>query len=175
MPKCTIRPSGDVVDIPEGVNLLKALRDQDIYVKSSCGGHASCTDCVIKIVAGEDCLTPPPFDELKLLGNVFHITKERLACQTCLTGDVTVDLSGHDKARDEQKLRQKTSKFSKKKAIRRTKDDVEKMSKEREEEYAASEEAGRKKSDEWKRHWENTEKDPLKPKRLGGNKRPKRR
>lgn len=175
MPKCTIRPSGEVVDIPEGVNLLQALRDKDVYVKSSCGGHATCSDCIIKVVAGEDALTPPPFDELNLLGNVFHITKERLACQTCLTGDATIDLSAHDKAQDEQKLRQKTGRFSKKKAIRRKKDEVEKINEERQQEWHANEEKGRQTSEEWKRHWEKGEKDPMKPKKLGGNRRPKRR
>lgn len=77
--KVTLKPSGEIVEIEEGKNLLSALREQDIYVKSSCGGVASCSDCIVKIVSGEDHLTPPPFSELKLLGNVFHITKERLA------------------------------------------------------------------------------------------------
>ena len=52
-----------------------------MYIKSSCGGVASCTDCRIKVIAGEDSLTTPPFEEVQLLGNVFHITKERLSCQ----------------------------------------------------------------------------------------------
>ena len=111
--KVTLKPSGEVVEVEEGKNLLVALREQNIYIKSSCGGHASCTDCIIKIVSGEDYITPPPFEELKLLGNVFHITKERLACQTCLTGDVTIDIGKHDLATDEAKLKNKTSNFSK--------------------------------------------------------------
>jgi 2Fe-2S ferredoxin len=90
--KVTLKPSCNVVEVEEAQNLLEALREQDIYIKSSCGGVASCSDCIIKIVSGEDHLTPPPFSELKLLGNVFHITKERLACQTCVTGDVTIDM-----------------------------------------------------------------------------------
>ena len=113
--KVTLKPEGIVVEVEEGRNLLIALREQNTYIKSSCGGHATCSDCIIKVVSGEDYLTPPPFNELKLLGNVFHITKERLACQTCITGDVTIDISKHDKASDEAKLKNKTSNFSKKK------------------------------------------------------------
>jgi ferredoxin len=123
MPKVTLRPSLEVIDIPEEKNLLTALRDAGIYVKSSCGGHATCSDCIIKIVSGEDSLTPPPFEELKLLGNVFHITKERLSCQTKITGDVTIDLSNHDKSRDQERMRSKTSQFSKSRTVRRTKDE----------------------------------------------------
>ena len=112
--KVTLKPSGQIVEVAEGKNLLEALREQDIYIKSSCGGHATCSDCIIKVVSGEDYVTPPPFAELKLLGNVFHITKERLACQTCLVGDVTIDISKHDKASDEAKLNNKAKSFAKK-------------------------------------------------------------
>ena len=128
--KVTLKPSGDIVEIEEGKNLLSALREQDIYVKSSCGGVASCSDCIVKIVSGEDHLTPPPFSELKLLGNVFHITKERLACQTCVTGDVTIDITKHNKASDEEKLRSKTTQFTKKipTKVKKTMTAVKKMS-----------------------------------------------
>jgi 2Fe-2S ferredoxin len=159
--KVTLKPSGEVVEVEEGKNLLVALREQNIYIKSSCGGHATCTDCIIKIVSGEDYITPPPFEELKLLGNVFHITKERLACQTCLTGDVTIDITKHDKATDEAKLKNKTSNFSKKKQhIKiRKEPDIENLAK----------------AETWKKHWEkNPDADASNaPKKLAGGKRPK--
>lgn len=172
MPKCTLRPNGEQVEVESGLNLLEALRAKDIYVKSSCGGHATCSDCVIKIVSGEDNLSPPPFEELKLLGNVFHITKERLACQTCISGDVTIDLSNHDKDRDERNMRNKAGKFAKKKPIVRKKDEAaqikEARSKEQEKESAAKDVENAK----WEKHWDKAT-EPNKPKRLGGNKRPK--
>jgi ferredoxin len=113
----TVRVEGtdSQIQVEEGVNLLQALREQDVYVKSSCGGVASCSDCKIKVVFGEDHLSAPPFEEIKLLGNIFHITKERLACQTTITGDVTLDLSGHDKRADEKKRQQKTQKIIRRK------------------------------------------------------------
>mgnify|MGYP000252269903 CR=1 FL=1 len=138
--KVTLRPSGVVVEVEEGKNLLACLREQNIYIKSSCGGHATCSDCIIKVVSGEDYITPPPFDELKLLGNVFHITKERLACQTCVTGgDVTIDITKHDKATDEDKLKSKTSNYSKKKQVHtkvRKENDIEKIRADKEVERA---------------------------------------
>ena len=172
--KVTLKPTGDVVEVEEGKNLLVALREQNIYIKSSCGGHATCTDCIIKIVSGEDYITPPPFSELKLLGNVFHITKERLACQTCLTGDVTIDITKHDKATDEAKLKNKTSNFSKKKQHTkiRKEPDIKKIRSERADERAKEETVNLAKAETWKKHWEKNQ-DSEAPKKLAGGKRPK--
>lgn len=173
--KVTLRPAGTVVEIEEGKNLLEALRAQDVYVKSSCGGHATCTDCIIKIVSGEDNLTPPPFEELKLLGNVFHITKERLACQTCVTGDVTIDISKHDKATDEERLKNKTSNFSKKKQTKplvRKEAEIGRIRQEKFDEQSKFEAEQKQKNETWQKHWEK-EKDANAPKKLAGGKRPK--
>ncbi len=173
--KVTCRPEGNVVEIEEGKNLLMALREAGTYVKSSCGGHATCTDCIIKIVSGEDNLTPPPFEELKLLGNVFHITKERLACQTCITGNITIDISKHDKAADEARLQNKTSNYSKKKQVStivRKESDKEKIKSEQLAEEAKFEDEQKAKSETWKNHWEKN-KDASAPKKLAGGKRPK--
>ncbi|MBC7427452.1 MAG: 2Fe-2S iron-sulfur cluster binding domain-containing protein [Bacteriovorax sp.] len=174
--KVTLRPEGKVVHIEEGKNLLVALREADTYIKSSCGGHATCTDCIIKIVSGEDNLTPPPFEELKLLGNVFHITKERLACQTMILGDVTIDISKHDKASDEARLKNKTSNYSKKKQAKplvRKEQDIGKIRQDKSDEQAKFEAEQKEKSDTWKNHWEK-EKGPInEAKKLAGGKRPK--
>ncbi len=173
--KVTLRPSGNTVMVAEGQNLLVALRENDTYIKSSCGGHASCTDCVIKIVSGEDNLTPPPFAELKLLGNVYHITKERLACQTMITGEVTIDITKHDKATDEDKLKNKTTNFSKKKTFKthvRKESDIEKIRTEREEERLEFEREQKENSEKWNKHWEK-DKDGTALKKLAGGKRPK--
>jgi 2Fe-2S ferredoxin len=111
MPKVTLYPENNTLEVSPEKDLLTALREQNIYVKSSCGGHATCRDCMIKVVGGEDKLSPPTFGEIKLLGNVFHITKERLACQTKISGDVVIDLTAHDKSRDETDLKNKTNKL----------------------------------------------------------------
>lgn len=173
--KVTLKPSGNVVEVEEGQNLLMALRENDTYIKSSCGGHASCSDCIIKIVSGEDNLTPPPFEELKLLGNVFHITKERLACQTMVCGDVTIDISKHDKATDEEKLKNKTSAFSKKKQIQtmvRKESDIARIRSEQEADRQKFDSEQKQKNEDWQKHWEKEGGDKG-PKKLHGGKRPK--
>lgn len=93
--KLTLYPTGQEILVEEGVNLLQAMKDQGIFIKSSCGGHASCGDCKVVVKEGVEFLSEQKFDELKLLGNVFHITKERLSCQTTISGDVTLDISEH--------------------------------------------------------------------------------
>ena len=128
MPIITVLPNHVNLSVDTNTPVLEALRDEEIYIKSSCGGVASCSDCVIKVVEGADNCNPPPFEETRLLGNVFHITKERLSCQLKCTGDITIDISRHDKAMDENKLKQKTSSFVTK---RRSKDDVTKIKEER--------------------------------------------
>jgi len=116
------------------------------------------------------------------LGNVFHITRQRLSCQTYISGDVTLDVSHHDKERDEAKMQNKTRKMprgkfqNKNKLIKKTTSVAPDLSHE-------SEQAGEKKPDaEWFKHWEKKEsesenqnlevKQPTK-KKLGGNRRPK--
>ena len=158
MYKINLKPSNEVIEIDGSKNLLEALREKGIYIKSSCGGVASCSDCIVKILSGEDHLEPPPFEEIKFLGNVFHITKERLACQLKINGDITIDIAHHDQDADAERLRQKTSKNIK----RRKKNEI-KAEPAREEK--PPQEA------EWVKHWD---KEPVdkKMKRLGGGKKP---
>jgi len=82
-------------------SILDALRREGISIRSSCGGFASCSDCIVKISGNIDAVNPVNFDEKKLLGNVFHITKERLACQVKPIGgsddkDLTVEVVNFD-------------------------------------------------------------------------------
>src|SRR6476620_3773409 len=95
--KCTLWPSGETLELNGEETLLKQLKDQGKKIKSSCGGCATCSDCVVVVKSGEMNLTPQTFEETRLLGNVFHITRERLSCQTKVTGDVTLDISAHEK------------------------------------------------------------------------------
>ena len=65
----------------ENETVLDCLRRNKVNIRSSCGGHSTCSDCVIRVKSGEKSLNPVNFEEKKLLGNVYFITKERLACQ----------------------------------------------------------------------------------------------
>lgn len=160
--KCTLWPSGEVLDVNGEETLLKQLKDAGKKIKSSCGGCATCSDCMIVVKSGELNLTPQTFEELRLLGNVFHITKERLSCQTKVTGDVTLDITAHDKSTSSPKAVSKSTK-----TVVRKREDIEKSVRENEEKPES------KPVDGWYKHWEQEDGDPNKPKKLGGNKRPR--
>ncbi|HLT21948.1 MAG TPA: 2Fe-2S iron-sulfur cluster-binding protein [Bacteriovoracaceae bacterium] len=164
--KVTLWPSGEVLNFNGDETLLAQLKASGKKIKSSCGGCATCSDCMIIVKSGEDNLTPQTFEELRLLGNVFHITKERLSCQTRLTGDATIDISAHDKNTFTGK-----NEVQKPQVRLKKKEEVEKTLKEREER------APRGKGDTWFKHWEKGEEGEsegaTKAKKLGGNKRPK--
>jgi ferredoxin len=95
MAKLTLWPSGESLEVNSKESLYKQLKTAGYDIKSTCGGCASCGQCVVKIVKGEENLQEAGFEELQLMGNVFHITKERLSCQTYANGDITLDISAH--------------------------------------------------------------------------------
>ena len=156
MPKLKLRPLGQEIEISKDKSILEALKEKGIYIKSSCGGVASCTDCKIKIVSGEDALTTPPFEEIQLLGNVFHITKERLSCQAkiCSDEEVTIDISDHDKDRDSEALRSKMKKGGPRKQVKiRKKVSINETKEQRRTESAKKREESKKK---WFRSWDES-------------------
>ncbi len=88
-------PDEKNIEISDNETLLQALVRNGYNIRSSCGGVASCGDCVVKVLRGMESLSSPDFPEIKLLGNVFHITSERLSCQTKVNDDVSIDISHH--------------------------------------------------------------------------------
>jgi ferredoxin len=166
--KCTLWPSGEVLELNGEDTLLNQLKKAGKKIKSSCGGCATCSDCMVVVKSGDLNLTPQTFEELRLLGNVFHITKERLSCQAKLIGDVTIDITAHEKNTFTGKgEKSQTSGPKSTTTILKKKEEVEKAVRE-------NEEISREKpADTWYRHWENEGQDPSKPKRLGGNRKPK--
>lgn len=165
--KCTLWPSGEVLELNGEETLLSQMKKAGKNIKSSCGGCATCGDCVVVIKSGELNLSPQPFEELRLLGNVFHITKERLSCQTRLTGDVTIDISAHEKATHSSKNADASQGPKSTRTVLRKREDIEKTTQELD---GKSQE---KKTDTWYRHWENDEQNPQKNKKLGGGRRVK--
>jgi ferredoxin len=168
----TLHPSLETVSVDENENLLEALKRKKVYIKSSCGGHASCSDCLIKIKDGAENLNEATFEEGQLLGNVFHITKERLACQTKITGDISIDISKHQLSKDQERIKKKDAEFAKSKIKVRKKEEKDKILQERQEKVLEKRASRDEKDQAWHKHWEREE-DPLKPKRVGGGSRPK--
>jgi 2Fe-2S ferredoxin len=173
--KLTLWPSGEVLDVDGEKSLLEQLVAQGKKIKSSCGGHATCGDCVVKVMGGEEHLPAPGFEELRLLGNVFHITKERLSCQLRVKGDVVLDISGQDKKAVAKKPFQKTKKGAATASgpkgpsvIVRKRDEVQESA------AKSQEKDGEKKDEAWYRHWEKPDNAPdARPRPLGGGKRPR--
>jgi ferredoxin len=69
----TIEPTGQIIEVNPKETLLRELKRNGIDIKSKCGGHASCADCIIKVKSSSDCFSAMRYEEKSLLGNVFHI------------------------------------------------------------------------------------------------------
>ena len=154
------------VDVSSDESILAALGRHNLYVKSSCGGVASCGDCIINVKSGSDALTPPGFDETGLLGNVFHLTGERLSCQTKALGNAIIDISKHDQRRDQEEMKRRTSSGPPRRQHKVRKNaEVESIKQERLEKR-------KEENKSWERHWEKKDaKTPLK--KQGGHRRPR--
>jgi uncharacterized 2Fe-2S/4Fe-4S cluster protein (DUF4445 family) len=85
--KVTFRNEGVSVDVPEGSTLLDAARAADVYVNASCNGKGSCGKCKLVVLEGsvDAGHTPLLTEEEKAAGYI-------LACQSRVTGDVTVKI-----------------------------------------------------------------------------------
>lgn len=90
-----LMPINETVSIKSGMDVYNGLKEKGIFLKSKCGGSASCADCVVQILNGEQFLNDISFEETRLLGNIFHITKERLSCQLKPTSNITIDVKDH--------------------------------------------------------------------------------
>ena len=87
-----LNASGEwVTDVPAGTDLLEASRLCDAPVQTLCNGIGACVQCKVKIVSHGENLSEPGLLERDRLGNIFHITQERLGCQAQVTGPVTVE------------------------------------------------------------------------------------
>jgi ferredoxin, 2Fe-2S len=94
VPKVTILPAGVAIDVADGTTLFDAGAKVAAGIETACVGKGTCGLCRVKIIAGAEFLPAFTDEERKHLGNVYHITKVRLACRTTVTGgDVTIELA----------------------------------------------------------------------------------
>lgn len=70
-----------------GESLFEIGRRGGVPISTACVGKATCGLCRVKIVSGEEHLTPFTAAERKHLGNVYFITRQRLSCQARLLTD----------------------------------------------------------------------------------------
>ncbi len=157
MAKVTIKPDQKTIEVDSSQSLLDAIKNSSIDISFGCGGLGKCRDCLIKVQKGEEFLNSLSLPEQNLLGNVFHITKERLACQTYTTGDLVCEIL------NPPSQKQVKSRVRKKEEIKEIHSEREKKREEK-----------RAKDDSWKNFWENKdEKNSSSAKKLGGGKRPR--
>ncbi|OFZ26821.1 MAG: hypothetical protein A2381_06680 [Bdellovibrionales bacterium RIFOXYB1_FULL_37_110] len=90
--KITILPLNKEIWIDEITDVRDALLQEGIKLRSICGGYAQCGMCKVKIIEGKEFISEIKFLEKGLLGNVFHITKERLSCQLYIKGDIIIEI-----------------------------------------------------------------------------------
>jgi uncharacterized 2Fe-2S/4Fe-4S cluster protein (DUF4445 family) len=92
MASVTFQPAGVRVPCDDGESVFEVGRRAGLEISTACVGKATCGLCRVKILDGEADLSPLNAAEKKHLGNVYFITKMRLACQTRVSGDVVVEL-----------------------------------------------------------------------------------
>ena len=77
--------------VPVGDSLLDAARTCDAPVQTLCNGIGACVQCRVKVLENPENLSTPGALETELIGNLYHITQERLGCQARVLGDVIVE------------------------------------------------------------------------------------
>ena len=95
VPLVTIRGDGEplVVELPAGSTLFEAGARVSAGIDTACVGKGTCGLCRVKILTGAEALNPYTDEERKHLGNVYHITRVRLACRCKLAdGDVAIQI-----------------------------------------------------------------------------------
>lgn len=86
-------PLGQRIDCADGDSVFAVARRAGVPISTACVGKATCGLCRVKILAGEAHLAPFNANERKHLGNVYFLTKVRLACQAVISGgNVVVDV-----------------------------------------------------------------------------------
>lgn len=95
-----ILPSDHVVVAKEGEDLLEIVQRAALPIATSCGGTASCGQCLVEILRGADQLTPLRQHEAPHLE--CHPPSHRLACQarirrsTVSPGEIVVRIASSE-------------------------------------------------------------------------------
>lgn len=91
--KVKFSPQNTELEINPGQTVMDLAHKNGLPIKSVCGGNASCAECRIKIIEGEQNVSLPGQKELGLIGTGYFIDQRRLSCQLRCFGDVVIDLT----------------------------------------------------------------------------------
>ena len=95
MPSLTIKPSGTVITVEEGDNILAALIAHGEKVAHKCDGKSTCGECHIFVLEGRKGISKLTSEENAKLDEMVGVgSKSRLACQCTVLGteDITVEV-----------------------------------------------------------------------------------
>jgi ferredoxin len=81
MATVTFLPLGVRGDLAPDESLFELGRRLEVPIATACVGKGTCGLCRVKVLSGEDTLTPVNETERRHLGNVYFLTKRRLSCQ----------------------------------------------------------------------------------------------
>ena len=90
--KVRFLPADVTVEVDAGTTLFDAGGKAGAGVDTACVGKGTCGLCRVKVVDGAAGLSAYSDEEERHLGNLYRITKVRLACRTRVLGDVTVEV-----------------------------------------------------------------------------------
>lgn len=96
MAKVHFKPSGVSIEVRDGTTVFAAAAAGEVPIPSQCGGRCACALCRVRIVEGANFVSPMKWDESDHMGNCFHLTGERLSCQTRVYGDVIVEIDKNE-------------------------------------------------------------------------------
>ncbi len=97
MPRLTFLPSQKFTEVEPQTKILLGGRKAGVDIRFGCAA-CRCGMCGVRIVAGQETLSPMKSTEVELLRRLKLTTdgSVRLACQARLDGDCTVDLDFQD-------------------------------------------------------------------------------
>ncbi len=90
--KVRFLPADVTVDVAAGTTLFDAGARAGVGIDTACVGKGTCGLCRVKVLDGDAQLSAYADAEERHLGNLYRITRLRLACRTQVLGDVTVEV-----------------------------------------------------------------------------------
>ena len=93
MPRVTFAPSGKSFCVKRGGTIFRAAVRARMRLGRACRGEGVCGACRVRVLAGQENLSPPTDCEVRMARRRPLAADERYACQAHVTGDVTVTTS----------------------------------------------------------------------------------
>ena len=90
MPIVTLEPMHREQEVPHETLLFDAACRAGLPVASSCSAEAVCGKCVMKVLNGQENLSPVSSHEKRLLVRDKRQESERISCMTRVVGNCTV-------------------------------------------------------------------------------------